>query len=202
MVSRKVIIVDFHAGHAREVTMQLLADIGTALAADGTPHEADVLGMFVGFFRRPGDILTAERVDGAWYCARGIGDFEINDPDQQHANEHWVGFRPFDVGGPWATVANADGVDIAHASFGNDSWRIADSLFDAEAAVTAVGQAFVVIPTNEVRMCVAYVAHADESAVYRAIPLSPAWVGEVSCAVLGKGPDRSLAVAYSAARPR
>ena len=169
----KIVTVDFHAGHTRVVEMQVLADIGTALAADGSAHTTGDLGNFRGFYRQIGDILSADRTDGAWYCARGIGDFEIQDPDGTFTNERWVNYNPFEVGEPWATVPDADGNDVAHVKHGFDDWRIADSFYDAESRVTAIGEAFVVLATNEVLMCVGYTAHADESAVYRAVLYIP-----------------------------
>ena len=56
----KVVTVDFHAGHTRVVEMQVLADIGTALAADGSAHTTGDLGNFRGFYRQIGDILSAD----------------------------------------------------------------------------------------------------------------------------------------------
>ena len=175
----KEIIVEFHEGHSRVTTMQVLADIGTAVGADGTPHTTGVLGMFRGWFRRPGDIPTADTTDGSWYCARGIGDFEIQDPQGGHANARWTGYNPFEPTGPWATVTNTDGDTITHAAYsdeaGNtDDWRVVANLFEAESSVTAVGQCFTILGTFEVVMCVAFTAEEAEDAKYRAIPYIPA----------------------------
>ena len=188
----KVITVNFHAGHTRVVTMQVLADIGTALAADGSAHTTGDLGNFRGFFRRAGDILSAERTDGAWYCARGIGDFEIQDPEGGHASERWVNYNPFEAGEPWATVPDANGDDVAHVPFGFDDWRISDSFYDAETAVTAIGEAFVVLATNEVLMCTAYTAHAGGVRFeYRAVLYRPP--GSVKSLVRFWGKDQTEA---------
>ena len=192
----KEVIVDFHAGHTRVTTMQVLADIGTALAADGTPHTADALGNFRGWFRRPTDIPNADRVDGSWYCARGIGDFEIQDPTNLHATERWNNYNPFESGGPWEEVTDANGDTIAQVAYADEDgnindWRIVDTLFDAENGVTAVGQCFVVLSTYEVLMCVAYTAHAAESADYRAITYIPP--GTVKSIVRFWGKDQTEA---------
>ena len=147
----KVIEVNFHAGHTRVVTMQVLADIGTAVAADGTPHtDRRDLGMFQGFFRRPGDILTADRVDRWRVVLRSGG--SATSRSTTRTNRHnkratGSGSDPFDAGGPWATVHGRGRRRCrSRASFEND--ELEDRPIPSstpKAAVTEVGQAFVVL---------------------------------------------------------
>ena len=190
----KEVTVEFHAGHSRVTTMQVLADIGTALNAAGDPVTTGNAGNFRGWFRRPSDIPNADRVDGSWYCARGIGDFEIQDPDNLHATERWNNYNPFETGGPWEEITDANGDTISQVVYedadGNLSdWRIVDNLYDAENGVTAVGEIFVVLSTYEVLMCVAYTAHADETADYRAVTYVPPGLVKSIVRFWGKGSD-------------
>ena len=175
--------VDYHAGHARAVEFQILADIGTALSADGGEVSTGDAGNFRGWFRRAGDIPTADRTDGAWYCARNIGDFEIQDPAGGHTSERWVGYDPFESGEPWASIANVDGDTIPHVPFiaangAVENWRVARTFTDAWNAASAVGQTFTVLGDFEVLIVTEFTAHADEDASYRPEP----WIAPGSSA--------------------
>ena len=175
-VIKEVVLHTLHAGHSRDVTMQTLADADSALDADGDEITTGDLGLFRGFFVRPGRLPTSQRTpDGSWFAATRDGAFEIQDEAGTHTSENWAAYNPFEAGAPWASVTDENGDTIAHASFDfgdgtTDYWRVDHTTAEAERSVTAVGEAFFITDEKKILMCVAYTAHADEEVEYAAVP--------------------------------
>ena len=125
--------------------MQTLADSTGVVDADGDVITTGTAGMFAGFHTRSRQIPAAMRLDGWWFAARSVGDFQIQDPLGTHSSQTWVNYNPFEDGEPWASVVDADGNTVTHAIFTfedgtSDYWRIVQTEQHAKDAATAVGE--------------------------------------------------------------
>ena len=181
----KHIVLEAHAGHARVVEFQTLANAVSALDADGNNVSTGGGGDFLGFFQNVSGIPDASVADEKWAAIIGSGDFEIQDPTSFYSSERWYSYNPFRGSGdrPWATITLADATTLDHVPFtdpdsGNMSdWRIVNTTDHAERFTTAVGEAFFVQQEQKILMVTAYTPHLDGEVEYVAEPyISPSLV--------------------------